>query len=88
MENNKSGIFVDFIVFPGEPSNGGDQGEHCAQILFDNGKWNDYDCYAQMGYICKRSRKLQCIDLLAMKGLRLVVGIIIYTLALYRSLQQ
>ena len=37
-----------------EPNNAG-SGEDCAEMISDDGKWNDGDCANTLNYICKKS---------------------------------
>ncbi|XP_038077198.1 lymphocyte antigen 75-like [Patiria miniata] len=38
----------------GEPNEYG-SGENCAELLTSNGRWNDIDCAATQGYVCKKN---------------------------------
>ncbi|XP_063953416.1 macrophage mannose receptor 1-like isoform X1 [Lytechinus pictus] len=39
---------------PDEPNNY-DPGEHCVQIYYATGQWNDFFCDREIGYICKKN---------------------------------
>ena len=39
----------------GEPSGG--SGEHCVEIYFDSGEWNDVSCNHMKSFVCKKGQR-------------------------------